>query len=464
MIYIILLLAFILRLIGINQSLWLDEGAQAILSQGSIKSLWIGNADFHPPVFHTILHFWMKISESEVFMRLLPVLIGILTVYVLYLFGKKYFNEKIALISSFLLTVSPYHIFYSQDLRSYSLLVLFSLLSIYCFLGKKWKIFAVINIIAFFTNYVYVFVIFSEFCLIIFSRKKKNIINFILSNIPLLIIFIFWLPQFMLQLQAGAALVMTLPEWRKLSSPGVLNAIPLTLFKLIAGQIAIQKNPTFSFYAFLIISIVIWIFWKLFKRKDSKLWFFSLITILPIVTAWVISFFIPLNNPPRLIFVLPFLYLLIAHYIVVVKDKHLIFIFLSISLFGIFMQNFALINRREDWRGAVDFIDKNSIQKKQTLAVFEFIAPFAPWQWYEKSGIEGVGAVPSKANIKDIEKYLSPSLVGKTRVYLFEYFADVTDPKRLVRKYLEENKFQVVDFYEFNNLGFVYELRRPSLF
>lgn len=463
MIFLILFIAFLLRLPGIGQSLWLDEAAQAIISRGSIQSIWIGNADFHPPVFHTLLHFWMKISTSETFMRLLPVLIGVVTVYIFYIFAKKHFGEKIANVSALLLAFSPYHIFYSQDLRSYSLLVLVSLISVHFFLEKKWKAYALINIISFFTNYVYVFVIFSELVLVLISKNRQNFKKFAFSQFPLLVLFIFWLPQFLIQLYAGAVLVTVLPEWRQLSSPNFVIAIPLTFFKLIAGQIAISKNPLYIFYAFILVSVVFWIFYSLLKKRDEKLTFFAVLVFLPIFLAWVVSFFIPLNNPPRLIFVLPFLYLLIAHYIFVFKDKHLIAIFILIGVFGIFAQNFILINRKEDWRGAVKFVESNTPSKNSTLVVFEFIAPFAPWQWYAKNDIEAIGVVPSVAKRSDLDINLSPSLSGKKTVYLFEYFADVTDPNRLVRKYLEENQFKEKSHSEFNNIGFIYEFWRPLL-
>jgi uncharacterized membrane protein len=462
MIFFVLFLGTVLRLIGINQSFWLDEAAQAMMSSSSVASIWRLEGDFHPPLFHTLLHYWMKLSTTEAYMRLMPLIFGVATIYLLYLFGKRFFNEKIALMASFFLAISPYHVIYSQELRSYSLLVLFSLLSCYVFMAKRWKTYAVINILVFFTNYVYVFVVFSQFLVLVISRPHE-IKKFLLAQIPLLIAFILWLPQFMLQLKIGADLVRIQPEWRNLSSPNFIIAIPLTIFKFVAGKIAIDKDVFFIFYAILIVLTVIYILYRLIKRKEPTSKFLLLMIGIPLVTSWLISFFIPLNNPPRLIYVIPFLFLAIADYIYLFKDKHMVYIFLVISLFGIFMQNYVPKNQKEDWRNAVNFIDKNTSDKRHTLAVFEFIAPFAPWLWYEKSGILGAGAVPAKANEKDLDKFLAPVLPGKKQIYLFEYFADVTDPNRLVRKYLEAQQFEVTNFYEFNNIGIVYEMKRVLL-
>lgn len=464
MIYLILFFGFFLRLIGINQSLWLDEAAQAIVSSSDLKSIWLRDADFHPPLFHTILHFWEMISTNEVFMRILPLFFGILSIYALYIFAKKHFSEKVALTAAFLLAVSPFHVIYSQELRSYSLLVLMGILSVHFLFEKKWKTYVLINVLGFFTNYVYVFVIFSELIWVFISRKKSLTRNFLLAQFILVVVFVLWLPEFLFQLKAGSTLMSQLPEWRMLSSPNFLIAIPLTIFKFIGGKIAISRLPLMIFYASLINGIFLWIFYGLYKRINPKSLFLFLMIFVPLILALLISFFIPLNNPPRLIFVVPFICLGVAYFIDLYKDKHLIYIFFLISVFGIFMQNAAFINRKEDWKSAVSFIDKNTINKTHALSIFEFPGPFAPWIWYEKNGIDAVGAVPTKANSKDLQNILSPKLFGKTQVYLFEYFADITDPERLTRKFLEKNGFIVVSVYDFNNLGFIYEMRRPSLF
>lgn len=464
MIFLILLLAFIVRLVGINQSLWLDEAAQALMSRGNLYDLWTQNADFHPSLFHSLLHFWMKISSNEVFMRLLPVCFGVLSIWVVYSFCQKIFGEKIARISAYLLAVSPFAVWYSQELRGYSLLVLMSLLSVEMFYEKKWKKYTIVNVLGFFTNYMYVFVIFSEFIFLLLRKNNKDLIKFFKSQILLALAFLFFMPEFLLQIKTASLLTTTLPEWRNLSSPNFLIAIPLTIFKFTAGKIAMSGNFLMIFYAAVVVLTIGYILLKNYLTKSKETMFITVMVFVPLLSAWAVSFFIPINNPPRLIFILPFILISIALFVEKFNDKHLIYIFTIISFFGIFMQNYIPKNQKEDWRGAVDFINKNTVSKKQTLVVFEFGGPFAPWQWYEKNGIDAVGVVPAKANEKDLSIYLSPALPGKKTIYLFEYFADVTDPNRLVRKYLEVRQFKVTNYYEFNNLGFVYEMRRPRLF
>src|SRR3989344_8831102 len=89
-IILILLLGLGLRLINLNQSFWLDEASQAQLSSLSLSQIWFSRpADFHPPLFYFLAHFWLQIGRSETWLRLLPVLFGVLTIYVIYILGKK---------------------------------------------------------------------------------------------------------------------------------------------------------------------------------------------------------------------------------------------------------------------------------------------------------------------------------------------------------------------------------------
>ena len=67
-IILILILATVLRLLFSNQSFWLDEGAQMIMSAKSLVFQWFGrSADFHPPLFYFLIHFWLQLEEVSGF-------------------------------------------------------------------------------------------------------------------------------------------------------------------------------------------------------------------------------------------------------------------------------------------------------------------------------------------------------------------------------------------------------------
>jgi len=138
----ILILALGLRLVNLGQSLWLDEASQATMSQKTISDIWYQRSgDFHPPLFYILTHYWMQINKSEAFLRLLPVTFGVVSVGLIYLI-----NKKIGLLAAFFLAINPYHIYYSQEFRSYSMLAMLGILSMYFLVKKKYIWMAIVTL------------------------------------------------------------------------------------------------------------------------------------------------------------------------------------------------------------------------------------------------------------------------------------------------------------------------------
>jgi mannosyltransferase len=88
-----------------------------------------------PPLYYLFLSYWIKIlGNSESAVRLLSVLFGTLSILVLYRIGERIFDKMTGLIAAFLFSISTFHIYFSQEARMYSLLVLLTLCSMYYFL------------------------------------------------------------------------------------------------------------------------------------------------------------------------------------------------------------------------------------------------------------------------------------------------------------------------------------------
>ena len=89
-------------------------------------------------VYYLSAHFWVLPSGiSEVSIRSLSVIFGVLSIGMMYLVGRQLFGENVGLISSFLMAVSEFQIYHSQEARFYSLLVLLTLCSLYPHVKNK---------------------------------------------------------------------------------------------------------------------------------------------------------------------------------------------------------------------------------------------------------------------------------------------------------------------------------------
>ena len=92
-----------------------------------MRILWRREADMS--LYYFLLHGWLLFGGSEFFVRSFSVLFAVASVPAIYLLGRQLFDSRVGLIAAALLAVNAYLVQYSQDARSYSLMVLLGLLS-----------------------------------------------------------------------------------------------------------------------------------------------------------------------------------------------------------------------------------------------------------------------------------------------------------------------------------------------
>ncbi|HEX6315628.1 MAG TPA: glycosyltransferase family 39 protein [Gemmatimonadaceae bacterium] len=122
----ILLVALLARLPGLTESLWYDELWSTRVKVGTLgDTLRVALTDIHPPLYGLISHGWMRLfGDSELSVRMLPLLAGLLTVALLPALGRALATERAGWLAAVFLALSPVHIWYSQEARPYSLIML----------------------------------------------------------------------------------------------------------------------------------------------------------------------------------------------------------------------------------------------------------------------------------------------------------------------------------------------------
>jgi len=134
----ILFTGILLRIININfNSFWIDElfSINMALKSSIPDIIEECRNDVHPPLFNLILFFYVKIAgDSETASRLLSAVFGILSATGVYLLATALFNSKRALAVMIMFSVAYLPVYYSQEVRSYSLLLLLAIFANYFFL------------------------------------------------------------------------------------------------------------------------------------------------------------------------------------------------------------------------------------------------------------------------------------------------------------------------------------------
>lgn len=120
-----------------NRSFWLDETTAVRQAQWSIPEMLRRMSDnVHPPLFHTLLHYWIRsVGSSEVAVRCFALAWGILAIGLTFWAAAAIYDRRTALLASAIVAISPFFIWYSQEARMYTMMLCFSLLA----LGSMWK-------------------------------------------------------------------------------------------------------------------------------------------------------------------------------------------------------------------------------------------------------------------------------------------------------------------------------------
>lgn len=462
MIFLIILLSLILRLINLNQSLWLDEATQVLLSKEPVRNIiFQRGADFHPPLSYILMHFWEGFGTSEIWLRLLSVLFGVLTIWVIYRFSSEIFGKKVGILSALLLSLAPYHIYYSQEVRMYSETTFFGTLSIYLFylLIKKRRLIYSLGYIfsstaLIYTHYDGFFLIIAQ--LIYLWIFEKNLLFFLAKRaFFIFLLYLPWLPQMFVQLSQGINIDQYLPGWRDILSLDFYKAIPLTFLKFSIGRINFDNQLLYIFVAATVLMLFGFVLFCGIKKnlnKDSTLLIFWL--FIPIIISLLVSLKLPINQPFRLLYTLPAFYILLSKGLDNLGNYKNIFTLaiVFVSIFGLLIYYTNSRYWREDWRGASKFILKNV--KKDSSVIFAWPEPFSPYKWYG-NGKSAIGVVQKfPARREDVKENLR--YIDRIRdIFFFEYLQQLSDPQKYIQKTIEDNGFKLDKVYNFNGVGFI---------
>jgi 4-amino-4-deoxy-L-arabinose transferase-like glycosyltransferase len=131
----ILLLGALLRLQALDRSpLWWDEGNNAYFAAHPERILAESRStnDTDPPAHRLALALWIRLFGASAFsLRLLSVACGLLTIPLLYLWGRRLGGPTVGLLAALLLALSPMSIYYSREAKAYPFVTLFAVLGAY---------------------------------------------------------------------------------------------------------------------------------------------------------------------------------------------------------------------------------------------------------------------------------------------------------------------------------------------
>lgn len=240
----ILLLAFGLRLYRLGaESLWYDETVSVHLAGKSVPALVAHTAgDIHPPGYYLLLNAWLRLAGSSEFAVAFPSLfLGMLLVALVYWLGAQVFGRKAGLLAAFLVAISPFNIWYSQEVRMYTLgallgmgvlgAVLFLLIAPASPGTRRLKllaIYAVSGALGLWTLYYFAFLLLAINLMVVLwwfvAAKHRRVgwawlAHWVLAQLAVLLLFAPWIPVAWRQVTQPPV-----PPWRGFTGLGRLLA------------------------------------------------------------------------------------------------------------------------------------------------------------------------------------------------------------------------------------------------
>lgn len=133
---VILIVGIVFRLLYLHADIWYDEAcswfsAKQLFPMGIMDNLLHLDLQ-HTPLYFFLLHFWMQMfGDSEIAMRVLSLLFGVGTLPLVYIATKKLTEDnKTALFSLAIASVSPLLVLFSTEVRMYPMVVFLVILSL----------------------------------------------------------------------------------------------------------------------------------------------------------------------------------------------------------------------------------------------------------------------------------------------------------------------------------------------
>lgn len=205
----ITVLAGVLRtLLLTSQGLILDESFSVYLGRtpfaNFVNMVW--GSEFNMVLYYILLRLWMHFGHGEFIVRVLSVMFATATVPVIFLLGKRLFDERTGLIAALLFAVHPYHLMLAQRARSYPLLILLVSLASLCFvrgLQKPtraiWMAYAVLSAAAVYSHFFAILVIAAQLFSLRFLWQRPLPWRMLFSSVTLLAVLLLPFAVFLLQ-------------------------------------------------------------------------------------------------------------------------------------------------------------------------------------------------------------------------------------------------------------------------
>ncbi|MBS60462.1 MAG: hypothetical protein CL606_04030 [Anaerolineaceae bacterium] len=311
----VLLLSFGIRLFRIqHHNIWGDEAFSVAFSKQDLNLVISSGAETHPPLYHALLHIWISLVGESIFsLRYFSVLPGVLMIAIVFVIGRRLVDSQLGLLSSMMMGVSSFAVYYSQETRMYSLVACFCTIALYAALrwelrdSNRWLIMFVVSMLAAVFTHYYSFFVLLAHNIYIFQYRKNNMEQCRKWMWVQVVILLIYMPWVLAQLDFITSKAST--RWEELSIGGMNTIWAGSLTTFGVGETVATVGQWLG--VLLLIPLAMGFRSSYSDTKRLRVVYYWL--VVPLVSAFLIAPLMPFYYPRYLIIVLPAYLLIVAN-------------------------------------------------------------------------------------------------------------------------------------------------------
>lgn len=489
----IILMGFAIRLYKLGeQSLWYDETVSAFLaSQPPLDLIAHTARDIHPPGYYLLLHYWvMAVGNSEFALALFSLIFGVLLIPLTYSLARYLIGREVALWAALLVAVSPFNIWYSQEVRMYTLGAALGLVATHCALSafsaspstarRYWTGYLIAAAAGLYALYYFTFLLLVVnlllFIYMLYPKFKSAMLkSWLIANALLLVAYLPWIPIAWRQ-----ATNPPVPPWR--SMPTFWSVILESWSALSLGQ-SVEPSTVWPILVLTLVLLIVGLY-HLNGYRSQSAQLLAIYTFGPLLLIYGLSFITPLYHVRYIFTYSPVFYILLGAGLAWLATRtHLwvalvtISILIIASLYSIYQLHFNPRYRADDYRAAVDFIESRwrpgdiiLVNAGYTYTAFQYYAhlpdlersrliPYEDLENTDQPLLVQTGTVDGDPQLgwgnprADFYAMSTAETVAAlehisnnfSRLWLLRAYDTVTDPAALIRTWLDEHTIPLED-------------------
>lgn len=393
----ICIIAALIRLYLLGEStFWLDETISWLWARSDfsefLKVVW--ERDPNMVLYYLLLRPWLYIGQNEWVLRSLSAIFGVGAVIAIYFLGSKLFGKNVGILSAILLTIHAFHVHYSQEARSYSLLVFLLICSTYYFVcaiespkqNKFWVLYIISSVLAVYAHLLAIIVLVAQVLSIDLKRLKQ--INFLVLIRTLSILILLTAPYVIFSWIPAQESI----EWISQPTTGDLKEF---LFQLTGNQGIIL---TISYLILILLALFLPQKISHSENKDNLKWQKRLLVIwftFPIAFMYLISLLKPMLVERYLLICVPPLIILASYGLFKLSQGRFhyylsfpfILLLIILSMLGLKKYFDIRNNNINEWKPLAEYVI--SSQHSNDCIYHDYL--YSSFDYYVKREIESTG-------------------------------------------------------------------------